>query len=198
LALVAAPIAAQETDLFMDRRLNLEPDAPVIVFCRFDGGLEVFAAVGGTAIDVSRVQIEGAIAQAVLDETQIQVAAGIAGARLIVYPDGNVVLFAQNYQFTVPGTACGGYRPDYTAVVRLVDDLIDFVGAEVDSNGELVPAEDSDSHYYGSGHTRHIVRSGENLYRIGLRYGVPYTEIARVNGITDVTRIYAGQVLIIP
>lgn len=44
----------------------------------------------------------------------------------------------------------------------------------------------------------HIVRAGENLFRIGLRYGVPYQDIARVNNIgTDYT-IYVGQELIIP
>ncbi|MBI5965064.1 MAG: LysM peptidoglycan-binding domain-containing protein [Chloroflexi bacterium] len=44
----------------------------------------------------------------------------------------------------------------------------------------------------------HIVQAGENLFRIGLRYGVSYSEIARVNQISDPTRIYVGQQLCIP
>lgn len=44
----------------------------------------------------------------------------------------------------------------------------------------------------------HHVAKGENLYRIGLRYGVPAKEIARVNGIRDVTELSIGQRLFIP
>ncbi|MGH0037011.1 MAG: M23 family metallopeptidase [Myxococcota bacterium] len=44
----------------------------------------------------------------------------------------------------------------------------------------------------------HTVRRGENLYRIGLRYGVPASEIARANRIRDVTAISVGTKLWIP
>ena len=44
----------------------------------------------------------------------------------------------------------------------------------------------------------HHVAKGENLYRIGLRYGVPDKEIAKANGIRDVTSISVGQRLYIP
>lgn len=44
----------------------------------------------------------------------------------------------------------------------------------------------------------HHVARGENLYRIGLRYGVPAKEIARLNGIRDVTELRVGQRLFIP
>ena len=46
--------------------------------------------------------------------------------------------------------------------------------------------------------TIHVVRPGENLYRISLRYGVSVESIAAANGLADPTRIYAGQVLKIP
>src|SRR5581483_11633774 len=45
---------------------------------------------------------------------------------------------------------------------------------------------------------RHRVRPGENLYRIGKAYGLPYQELARVNGLTDPNRIEVGQVIVIP
>jgi LysM repeat protein len=44
----------------------------------------------------------------------------------------------------------------------------------------------------------HTVQAGENLFRIALRYGFTVEYLAAANGITDPTRIYAGQVLIIP
>lgn len=44
----------------------------------------------------------------------------------------------------------------------------------------------------------HIVQRGENLFRIGLAYGVPYTVIAAANGLADPSRIEAGQRLVIP
>ena len=49
-----------------------------------------------------------------------------------------------------------------------------------------------------TGWRTHVVRLGENLFRIALRYGVPLSELARVNGISDPARIFAGQTLIIP
>ena len=51
----------------------------------------------------------------------------------------------------------------------------------------------------GAGGERlHVVRRGENLYRIGQRYGVTAREIASVNGIRDVTAVAIGTRLRIP
>ena len=44
----------------------------------------------------------------------------------------------------------------------------------------------------------HVVRSGENLFRIALRYGVTYQAIAAANSIANPNHIYAGQRLVIP
>ena len=44
----------------------------------------------------------------------------------------------------------------------------------------------------------HVVRPGEMLTRIALRYGVDAWTIARANGITNLNRIYVGQRLVIP
>lgn len=44
----------------------------------------------------------------------------------------------------------------------------------------------------------HTVAAGENLYRIGLQYGISWVAIAQENGITNPDRIYAGQVLNLP
>jgi LysM repeat protein len=44
----------------------------------------------------------------------------------------------------------------------------------------------------------HIVRRGETLLGIGLRYGVSAWRIAQANGITNLNYIYVGQRLVIP
>ena len=44
----------------------------------------------------------------------------------------------------------------------------------------------------------HVVRAGENLYRIALRYGTTVAALARLNGIRNPNRVFAGQRLIIP
>jgi LysM repeat protein len=44
----------------------------------------------------------------------------------------------------------------------------------------------------------HTVAAGENLYRIGLRYGLSWVAIARFNNLSNAHRIYVGQVLRIP
>jgi murein DD-endopeptidase MepM/ murein hydrolase activator NlpD len=46
--------------------------------------------------------------------------------------------------------------------------------------------------------TVHVVRPGENLYRIGLHYGVPVSEIARANDIRDERNLAVGTRLWIP
>jgi len=44
----------------------------------------------------------------------------------------------------------------------------------------------------------HIVRPGENLFRIALRYGITPQALAAANGIANPNRIYVGQRLVIP
>jgi len=48
------------------------------------------------------------------------------------------------------------------------------------------------------GATIHTVARGENLFRIGLRYGVSAQAIAWANGLNNVNRVYVGQRLVIP
>lgn len=44
----------------------------------------------------------------------------------------------------------------------------------------------------------HVVQAGDNLFRIGLRYGFTPEELAAYNNIPDITRIDVGQVIKIP
>src|SRR5262245_9045606 len=44
----------------------------------------------------------------------------------------------------------------------------------------------------------HVVKAGENLYRIGKAYDVSYMDVARANGIKDPGQIRVGQRILIP
>jgi murein DD-endopeptidase MepM/ murein hydrolase activator NlpD len=44
----------------------------------------------------------------------------------------------------------------------------------------------------------HIVKSGENLFRIGKAYDVSHEELVRVNSIRDANQIFVGQRIFIP
>jgi len=44
----------------------------------------------------------------------------------------------------------------------------------------------------------HVVKPGENLYRIGKAYDVSHEELARINGIKNADQIRAGQRIFIP
>ena len=46
--------------------------------------------------------------------------------------------------------------------------------------------------------TTHTVAAGENLYRIGLKYGMSWVVLAQYNNLPNADRIYVGQVLQIP
>jgi LysM repeat protein len=61
----------------------------------------------------------------------------------------------------------------------------------IPQEGEAVPAAPAEER-------THIVQQGENLFRIGLKYGMAWQDIARANGISDPTQVYVGQKLVIP
>jgi LysM repeat protein len=51
---------------------------------------------------------------------------------------------------------------------------------------------------YAQDNVTHTVQAGENLYRIALRYGISMNDLAIANNISNTSKIYTGQVLIIP
>jgi len=44
----------------------------------------------------------------------------------------------------------------------------------------------------------YVVRSGDTLFRIALRFNVPISRLIQANGIVDPNRVYVGQTLVIP
>ena len=49
-----------------------------------------------------------------------------------------------------------------------------------------------------SGYLTHVLLPGQNLFRLSLRYGVTVQTLMEINGITDVTRIPAYTVIVVP
>lgn len=200
---VAAVGLAQEV-AFIDGRLDVAPAATVITYCRtIDdlGGIEAYLATGGEAFAVTREQVERGMARAVQTRTVVQIAAGRGGTQLLVYPDRVIrVTAADGYSFNLTTNNCGGFSPDYTGEVRVLVDAVDVLLQEAAAEDDASESSDSGTTQIviaGDAQT-HVVRAGENLFRIGLRYGVPFTEIARANGLSDVDSIFVGQVLVIP
>ncbi|MDX2140649.1 MAG: LysM peptidoglycan-binding domain-containing protein [Chloroflexota bacterium] len=68
--------------------------------------------------------------------------------------------------------------------------VIPTVAAPTPAPAQAAPA--------AAGTQTHTVARGENLYRIALRYGTTVAALAAANNLSDPTRIYVGQVLVIP
>jgi LysM repeat protein len=62
----------------------------------------------------------------------------------------------------------------------------------------VIPTSGSQPTQPPAGGTTYVVRRGDNLYRIALRYNLSYVYLAQYNGIANPSRIYVGQTLRIP
>lgn len=63
---------------------------------------------------------------------------------------------------------------------------------------EAAPPAEPTAETSSTGEIIHIVQPGDNLYRIGLRYGFTFQELAQYNGITNPDRLEVGQQIRIP
>lgn len=99
----------------------------------------------------------------------------LAAANGITNPN----LIAVGTVLTIPG--CGGAQPAPTSAPG-AGAVGPQPGDTVDTNGDIL----------------HTVQAGENLFRIALRYGLTYQELAAYNGITNPSEISVGQVIRIP
>ena len=68
----------------------------------------------------------------------------------------------------------------------------------IEATEESESTETEESTADESTETIYVVQSGDNLYRISLKFGVSMMEIARLNGLVDFNQVNAGQELIIP
>jgi LysM repeat protein len=85
--------------------------------------------------------------------------------------------------------------------------IVEEPAAEIPTEEEEVPAEAATetpptAEPAAAGDTTcpptHTVQTGENLYRIALKYGLTYQELASANGIANANQVTVGTVLNIP
>lgn len=102
--------------------------------------------------------------------------------------------------YAVPLDALLGANPDVDPANLIVGKLVIIPqGATsseaLPSEGEVPPPETLPP---PSGTVIHTVQPGETLFRIATQYGLTVNELAAANTITDPTRIFVGQQLVLP
>ena len=96
-----------------------------------------------------------------------------------VFANTSVTSYTYPYTYSLPASYY--YNNTYIPNVNVVSPIVSYIPNTYTS---VLP--------YGC--TRyHTVQWGENLYRIGLLYGVSWTTLASLNGITNPYAVYAGQ-----
>jgi LysM repeat protein len=101
----------------------------------------------------------------------------------VVQPGDNLFRIAMRYGTTWEAIAQANGITD----VRQV-----YVGQELVIPTDAQPSQPS------PGGTTYVVKPGDNLFRIALRYNMDYRRLAAYNGIGNPSNIYVGQVLRIP
>jgi LysM repeat protein len=104
----------------------------------------------------------------------------------VVQQGETLYAIARQYGVSV-GAICAANRIANPRLIHAGQRLVIPVGG-----GVPVPSGGSDRG------TTHVVRPGENLYRIALRYGTTIPVLAAANGISEPTQIRVGQTLVIP
>jgi LysM repeat protein len=89
----------------------------------------------------------------------------------------------------------GGGAPD-TAEGETAEEVDEAAAAEEPADEAAAPVTGTES--TTSLPATHTVAAGENLYRIGLKYGMSWVVLAQYNHLPNANRIYVGQVLQIP
>lgn len=102
----------------------------------------------------------------------------------VVKPGENLFRIALRYGTTVNAIA----QSNGIANPRLI-----YVGQEL-----TIPSAGTQPSQPAMGETTYVVKPGENLFRIALRYNMSHLYLAQYNGIANPSNIYAGQVLRIP
>ncbi len=106
----------------------------------------------------------------------------------VVQPGENLFRIGLRYGVTAQQLASANHLSDVSQIAAGQKLIIPAAGAA--SAPVYAPAAVAQSY--------HMVQSGENLYRIGLRYGLSAQAIAVANNLTNISQVYAGQRLIIP
>ncbi|MFN8372955.1 MAG: LysM domain-containing protein [Anaerolineae bacterium] len=190
-----------------DGRLN-DLSAPIAVYCA-NGGVTIINIVNGqgvSSVNANGGQIANGLAQAGSTRTNTQIV-GSGTTSLWALSSGELQAVFRgfsNYDFIFLPTRCGIIFSG-TTVISVTATPIGTVyppiiyGPIYTPPTSVTPVASSGTCVAPAGaHGVHIVSAGENLFRIGLRYGIDYRVLAAYNGIANPARIYVGQCIIIP
>ena len=97
---------------------------------------------------------------------------------------------------TDDSTTTDGQTTDDTAVDETTDATTDDTAVDETTEDNADQASDTTSD--GTIPATHTVAAGENLYRIGLKYGVSWVAIANANNLANPNILTVGQVLTLP
>jgi LysM repeat protein len=117
---------------------------------------------------------------------------GSSQIEYIVQAGDTLGLIAQRYNVSIEALAAANGISNVN-VLDLGQKLVIPVGGEI-----VQPAEPAAGDGDPTVERVHIVQPGENLFRIGIRYGFTYQELATYNGLADPTRLSVGQEIRIP
>jgi|GEM_PF-4327017 len=156
--------------------------ASFLASCTSAGGILV-QPIGGASFTINSTQIAQGTAMAIANNQNSTIS--VTGNITIVGTPANAVQLSatDGYSITIPASSCA----------RTVT-----VTTTTYSSASAQAADLSCSNVPADAVSTHVVSPGENLFRIGLRYGVHFTILASYNGIPDATRIFVGQCIGIP
>ncbi|MGB7341911.1 MAG: LysM domain-containing protein [Phototrophicaceae bacterium] len=157
--------------------------ASFLAACDLIGGITV-QPIGGVPFGITGMQIAQGTAMAMANNQNIAIT-NTGGITVLGTPANAIQLIASDgYSLIIPAVSC-----TQTASVSNSGNVSSVAVQAAQLSCNNTPADAVRTH---------VVSAGENLFRIGLRYGVPFTRLAAYNGIPDATRIFVGQCIAIP
>lgn len=156
-----------------------------------------------TAYPITSLPIEGGLpsgGNAVVNTGALNVRSGPGigfGVVTSLYNGTNLTLIARNWDGSwVKVVIANGTQGWVNS--RLISTTISIFSLPLDSSVTPAPVPVPQPVPQPTYYRTHVVQAGENLFRISLNYGVNMYAVAQLNGITNLTLIYVGQVLLIP
>lgn len=177
---------------YTDGRINFVDIAAVVTAYCIGDGIAVYAVSprgdGILQFSVTGAQIATGLNQAVSTRQFVELGSR-NGFSLYALASNELQLngfepTGRLYEFVFPRNRCGDVTINTTTTQP--------------GTANSTPATSQVTTSFGDGSCSHTVQAGENLFRISLRYGTTVAQLSAVNGITDPTRIFVGDVLRVP
>jgi hypothetical protein len=186
-----------------DSRLN-DLAAPIAVYC-VNGGINIINIVNGqgvSSVSANGGQIVNGFAAAASSRQNTQIV-GVGSTSLLALTSGElqaVFRGVTNYDFIFSPSRCGITVNISGAIVITTTPIATPIYGPIypPVTGTVIPPISTTCIAPTGTRGAYVVRAGDNLFRIGLRFGVDYHIIAAYNNIPDPARIFVGQCIIIP